>query len=39
MRVIAIPNRVFPPSDEALSLAQVVLDSLDELTPEVVEEL
>jgi HAD superfamily hydrolase (TIGR01509 family) len=36
MRVIAIPNRVFPPSDEALSLAHVVLDSLDELTPEVV---
>jgi HAD superfamily hydrolase (TIGR01509 family) len=39
LRVIAIPNRVFRPSDEALSLAQVVLDSLDELTPEVVEEL
>ena len=39
MRVIAIPNHVFPPSDEALSLAHVVLDSLDELTPEVVEEL
>ena len=39
MRVIAIPNRVFPPSEEALSLAQVVLGSLDELTPEVVEEL
>ena len=39
MRVIAIPNHVFPPSDEALSLAHVVLGSLDELTPEVVEEL
>jgi HAD superfamily hydrolase (TIGR01509 family) len=39
MRVIAIPNRVFPPSDEALSLAKVILTSLDELTPEVVEEL
>jgi HAD superfamily hydrolase (TIGR01509 family) len=39
MRVIAIPNRVFPPSDEALSLANVILDSLNELTPEVVEEL
>ena len=39
MRMIAIPNRVFPPSDEALSLAHVVLGSLDELTPEVVEEL
>jgi beta-phosphoglucomutase-like phosphatase (HAD superfamily) len=39
MRVIAIPNHVFPPSDKALSLAQVVLGSLDELTPEVIEEL
>jgi HAD superfamily hydrolase (TIGR01509 family) len=39
MRVIAIPNHVFPPSDEALSLAHVVLGSLDELIPEVVEEL
>ena len=39
MRVIAIPNRVFRPSDEALSLAHVVLGSLDELTLEVVEEL
>ena len=38
MRVIAIPNQVFPPSHEALSLAHV-LGSLDELTPEVVEEL
>jgi HAD superfamily hydrolase (TIGR01509 family) len=35
MRVIAIPNRVFPPSDKALSLAHLVLGSLDELTPEV----
>ena len=36
MRVIAIPNRAFPPSDEALSLTHVVLSSLDELTPDVV---
>jgi HAD superfamily hydrolase (TIGR01509 family) len=36
MRVIAIPNRVFPPSDEALSLAHVVLGLLDELSPKVV---
>ena len=34
MRVVAIPNSVFPPSLEALSLAAVVLDSLAELTPE-----
>jgi beta-phosphoglucomutase-like phosphatase (HAD superfamily) len=39
MRVIAIPNSVFPPSDEALSLADAVLRSLDELTPEVIERL
>jgi HAD superfamily hydrolase (TIGR01509 family) len=37
MRVVAIPNRVFPPSPEALSLSAVVLDSLDELTPEAIE--
>ncbi len=33
MRVVAIPNRSFRPSDEALAAADVVLDSLDELTP------
>jgi HAD superfamily hydrolase (TIGR01509 family) len=36
MRVIAVPNRHFPPGDEALVAADVVLGSLDELTPEVV---
>jgi HAD superfamily hydrolase (TIGR01509 family) len=39
MRVVAVPNRVFPPSDEALSLAHAVLGSLDELTVETVEAL
>jgi HAD superfamily hydrolase (TIGR01509 family) len=39
MRVVAIPNRVFPPSDEALSRADTKLDSLDELTPELIERL
>jgi HAD superfamily hydrolase (TIGR01509 family) len=39
MRVVAIPNRVFPPSEEAVSLAARVLGSLDELTPEVIERL
>jgi len=34
MHVVAIPNRVFLPSPEALSLAAVLLDSLAELTPE-----
>jgi HAD superfamily hydrolase (TIGR01509 family) len=37
MRVIAIPNPSFPPGDEALAEADVVLGSLAELTPEVVE--
>ena len=32
MRVIAIPNPHFPPDDEALALADVVLDSPGELT-------
>ena len=37
MRVLAIPNRHFPPDEEALAQADVVLDSLAELTPEAVE--
>jgi HAD superfamily hydrolase (TIGR01509 family) len=37
MRVIAIPNASYPPDDEALELADVVLASLDELTPERIE--
>jgi HAD superfamily hydrolase (TIGR01509 family) len=37
MRVIAIPNRAFPPSDDAVAVADQVLNSLDELTPEVVD--
>jgi len=32
MRVIAIPNRRYPPPGEALALADVVLASVDELT-------
>jgi HAD superfamily hydrolase (TIGR01509 family) len=35
-RVIAIPNHEFPPGAEALEAADVVLGSLDELTPDVV---
>jgi HAD superfamily hydrolase (TIGR01509 family) len=37
MRVIAIPNQVFPPGREALARAACVLASLDELTPEAIE--
>lgn len=33
MAVIAVPNREFPPSEDALALADEVLDSLAELTP------
>jgi HAD superfamily hydrolase (TIGR01509 family) len=35
--VVAIPNAHFPPDEDALSLADVVVDSLRELTPEIVE--
>jgi beta-phosphoglucomutase-like phosphatase (HAD superfamily) len=34
--VVAIPNEDFPPEPDALALAALVLDSLDQLTPEVV---
>jgi HAD superfamily hydrolase (TIGR01509 family) len=37
MRVVVIPNRSFPPGDEALAAADVVLASLDELTPQAIE--
>ncbi len=37
MRVVAIPNREFPPDAQALGLADVVLDSLEELSPKVVD--
>ena len=37
--VVAIPNREFPPDPDALALAGAVLDSIGELTPEVVSRL
>ena len=37
MRVVAVPNRSFPPREEALGLADVVLDSLADLTPAAIE--
>ena len=37
IRVIAIPNPHFPPAEDALTHADILLRSLDELTPEVVE--
>jgi HAD superfamily hydrolase (TIGR01509 family) len=36
MAVIAVPNREFPPAEEALALADVVLASLTELRPETI---
>jgi HAD superfamily hydrolase (TIGR01509 family) len=36
MRVVAIPNASFPPDEEALAVADVVLESIAELDPEVV---
>ena len=36
LRVVAIPNREFPPGHGALAAADVVLGSLDELTPEAI---
>jgi HAD superfamily hydrolase (TIGR01509 family) len=37
MRVIAIPNTSYPPGEEALALADDVLESLEDLTPARVE--
>ncbi len=39
MRVIAIPNPRYPPDDDALAEADLVLRSVDELTPALVERL
>jgi hypothetical protein len=37
MRVVAIPNTSYAPDEEALGLADVILESLDDLTPERIE--
>jgi HAD superfamily hydrolase (TIGR01509 family) len=39
MKVVALPNREFPPARDALALASVVLESLDELSPAMLERL
>jgi beta-phosphoglucomutase-like phosphatase (HAD superfamily) len=36
MRVVAIPNRRYPPTADALALANVVLATLGELTASVI---
>jgi beta-phosphoglucomutase-like phosphatase (HAD superfamily) len=39
LSVLAVPNAAFPPSEDALALAEVIVDSLEEITPELVESL
>jgi len=39
MKVVALPNREFPPAEDALALASVVLDSLDQLSPDMLERM
>jgi HAD superfamily hydrolase (TIGR01509 family) len=39
MRVVAVPNRAYPPAEDALALASVVLRGVGELTPSLVERL
>jgi hypothetical protein len=36
MHVVAIPNRAFPPPADVLALANAVLESINELDPDVV---
>ena len=36
LSVLAVPNKVFPPSRDALALATVIVDSLEEITLELV---
>jgi HAD superfamily hydrolase (TIGR01509 family) len=39
MKVVAVPNQHFPPDAEALALADAVVDSVAQLTPELIESL
>jgi beta-phosphoglucomutase-like phosphatase (HAD superfamily) len=39
MVVIATPNRAFPPAADALALAAVVVDGIQDVTPELVASL
>ena len=39
LRVIAVPTKAFPPDKDALSLASVVVHSLDDITPPLVTSL
>ena len=37
MRTIAVPNPQYPPADHALDAADVILETIEDLTPAVVE--
>jgi HAD superfamily hydrolase (TIGR01509 family) len=39
MLLVAVPNRQFPPSEQALALAHAVIDSLDQLRPGLLERI
>jgi HAD superfamily hydrolase (TIGR01509 family) len=39
MAVVAVPNREFPPAPDALALAALCIDTLDQLRPEAIERL
>lgn len=39
MAVVAVPNRAFPPDPDALALADVTVDQVGEVTPELVADL
>jgi HAD superfamily hydrolase (TIGR01509 family) len=39
MGVVAVPNDEFPPAEDAIALADRVLESLDQLTPKLIEDL
>jgi HAD superfamily hydrolase (TIGR01509 family) len=36
MAVVAVPNRAYPPAQDALALAQAVVERVDDITPELV---
>ena len=39
LALIAVPNRQFPPAEQALRLANAVIESLRELRPELIERI
>jgi beta-phosphoglucomutase-like phosphatase (HAD superfamily) len=39
MAVVAVPNREFPPAPDALALAALCVDTLDQLRPEAIERI